>query len=1295
MKQNYFFRKSHSRHSRFCILPTLLLLFFCNAVFSQVTIPAGNTYTFLDNRPVSVNDNHERLASIYTTSELGMPAGSTITGIRYYLQSASAPQNTPMKVYLSNRGTGTSYTSIIYANALPSGPANYSGTMLSTAFVSGGWIYIPFSTPFTYTGNNIQVLVETNAGNSISESINAKQFRWSLGPNNASQYWYSWTSPFNNNAYGVPESGRPNIQLFYTTPGAAGQVSFDNAQFRASENTTAVITIHRNGGSTGAISVNYATSNGTATAGQDYTAVSGTLTWADGDMTPKTISIPIHADFVADDAETVGLTLSNPVGTTIANGEAATLSITDVLPPMSGTYTVGTGGDFASLTNSGGLFQQINNRIAGVSGPLTINIISDLTGETGNIELNEITGGHAVLIQPFGGARTITGSVSNSAANQGLIRFNGADNITINGSVMGASAPGCLIGGDASIRQLTIVNNTSAVSAGVMFMSGTSGAYNNTVKNVNLVGNSPGSDAYGVWFRVFPHSNTFPSAVNNQNSRVENCSFKKMMTGIYSVGSTTTNPNTGLVVTQNDISATGTDRVSRNAVLIANETNPQVTFNKVNIHNTSGSNSETAGLAIGTGTAYSPSELSGGISGALVANNWITGVVSTVDLGGATVGIAISGTAFGTPNIVRNNMISNVSGLSRFNYHVAGIWVVGAVASETKLYHNTISLYGDRGSRTTQSSSYGIAISGIDPSVEMKNNIISTTQIASGGGLLKTYAFGTLSTTFNNLVSDHNVFYSAGVQDGGFRSGSLANNEGISYATLAEWQAATSKDMNSVEVQPVFDAATDLHLAAGSNPVIESIGTPIASVPNDIDCQPRNATNPTPGADEVNVSGYPISASAGTNGTISPSGTTIVAAHGIQDYTISANCGYKVADVLVDGVSQGAATSYSFSDITANHTISAVFSPTIPTITASGPTTFCAGSSVTLTSSSPTGNVWSTGATTSSITVSQPGSYTVSIHNGSCITGPSAATVVAITPGPTAPTITASGATTFCEGGYVVLTSSSASGNIWSNGATTQSITVSTAGSYSVSVDNGTCSSSVSTPISVTVNPLPAAPTITASGATTFCEGGHVVLTSSSASGNIWSNGATTQSITVSEAGLYSVLVNAGACNSPPSSGITVTTSAVPDSGVTENGGILTATQSGATYQWFTCAGEEIGNETGQTFVPTASGEYYVVVSNGSCTATSTCIAISVLATGNFAQHGFRIYPNPVVDLLHIEHTALLTQVEVFNMVGQKLISRNVGAASAQIDMGHLPAGTFIVKVAAGDTLKTFKILRK
>lgn len=78
------------------------------------------------------------------------------------------------------------------------------------------------------------------------------------------------------------------------------------------------------------------------------------------------------------------------------------------------------------------------------------------------------------------------------------------------------------------------------------------------------------------------------------------------------------------------------------------------------------------------------------------------------------------------------------------------------------------------------------------------------------------------------------------------------------------------------------------------------------------------------------VQTFTLSASAGANGTISPSGVTTVNYGGSQAYAITPNSGYQVASLLVDGTSVGAPTAYAFANITANHTIAATFAP-LPT----------------------------------------------------------------------------------------------------------------------------------------------------------------------------------------------------------------------------------------------------------------------------------------------------------------------------------------------------------------------------
>ena len=73
---------------------------------------------------------------------------------------------------------------------------------------------------------------------------------------------------------------------------------------------------------------------------------------------------------------------------------------------------------------------------------------------------------------------------------------------------------------------------------------------------------------------------------------------------------------------------------------------------------------------------------------------------------------------------------------------------------------------------------------------------------------------------------------------------------------------------------------------------------------------------------------YTITATAGEGGSITPNGDVSVKEGASQTFAITANNGYEIADVLVDGSSVGAVESYTFSDVKANHTISASFSKT-------------------------------------------------------------------------------------------------------------------------------------------------------------------------------------------------------------------------------------------------------------------------------------------------------------------------------------------------------------------------------
>ncbi len=117
----------------------------------------------------------------------------------------------------------------------------------------------------------------------------------------------------------------------------AGTIQFSADSYAAAEGAgVATITVTRAGGSAGAVSASFSTSDGTARAGEDYTAVSGlTVTFADGDSAPKTVAVPITDDVLNEPGETVSLSLSNLAGgAAFGSPAAATLTIADNNDPL-------------------------------------------------------------------------------------------------------------------------------------------------------------------------------------------------------------------------------------------------------------------------------------------------------------------------------------------------------------------------------------------------------------------------------------------------------------------------------------------------------------------------------------------------------------------------------------------------------------------------------------------------------------------------------------------------------------------------------------------------------------------------------------------------------------------------------------------------------------------------------------------------------------------------------------------------------------------------------------------------
>lgn len=537
---------------------------------------------------------------------------------------------------------------------------------------------------------------------------------------------------------------------------------------------------------------------------------------------------------IAQDTASPANLASNPAGAVASDVNTITTPPNPytytIVSAFSGSYNVGATEVYTSLTNAGGIFQAIN--AGALTGNVIVNITSDLVGETGLHALNQWiedgAGGYTLLIRPSGSPVTVTGSI-----NGALIRFFGTDRVTLDGSLSGGSD-----------RSLTIQNTNTGTSAAVIAVqSGASGAQNNTIKNVNVLGQDPTTTLLGI---ALGGDTVGTVGTDNDGNRVENNAIRRAIFGLYSAGQNAVNPNTGTVITKNDLTGAGTDRIRRVGILVFNENGVQITQNSIGEINSSES-ADAIGIGVGIQALNNTTTTGGGVTNAVVTQNLISSVTQTNTFSAA--GIAVAGGA-GGPNTIANNMISGIRSNATSPDLVAGVYVVGATGSDTRLYYNSVSLTGDRGATATQMPSYGLAVTGADPTVTVQDNILYTTQTASGGGAnAKSYAIGMVASTFVNLNSNYNLFYAGGANVGYFRTGSLGAGAGTDYATLADWQTAVGDDANSLFVDPLFVSDTaDLHLQPASQAI--DAGTPVAGITTDIDGQPRLGP-PDIGADEI------------------------------------------------------------------------------------------------------------------------------------------------------------------------------------------------------------------------------------------------------------------------------------------------------------------------------------------------------------------------------------------------------------------------------------------------------------
>ena len=499
------------------------------------------------------------------------------------------------------------------------------------------------------------------------------------------------------------------------------------------------------------------------------------------------------------------------------NGCTGTVTVTlSDSPPLNGTYTVGTGGDFNTLTAAVNAY---NTQCIG--GPITF-LLTDAAydvSETFPISINSNIYASSVktlTIKPAPGTTPLISGNNDTA----IIRFNGADYITIDGSNTVAGIT----------RDLNIKNNSINATSTVCWLNSinaTNAATNISVNNCIIRGEGSTS-TFAAILSSGSQIGTVAEAANSGNL-FQNNALTKAQTGIKMVGSISN--DIGNQIVGNDVgSSLPADKLSVCGIELQKQEDCQVLNNSI------------TGVVSSSNTTASGIRLSDTDFSINIGNNKLADIKNTNPAGFGSDGIYLGTT---TPNAginVFNNFVSDIAGFGNAagrNEADNGYGIIINAGGGYNIYHNTIVLNTNQSVTGFPAALNITSFVNSAASINIKDNIFGNIQTQPGSH------YGIQSTAANNVFAsiDYNDFYTASGALGFINSDRLF---------LADIQMGFGSNTNSINITPVYVSATDLHIDAAnvSNGVNLGDKGIVVGIVTDIDNTTRNGSNPDLGADE-------------------------------------------------------------------------------------------------------------------------------------------------------------------------------------------------------------------------------------------------------------------------------------------------------------------------------------------------------------------------------------------------------------------------------------------------------------
>ncbi len=490
------------------------------------------------------------------------------------------------------------------------------------------------------------------------------------------------------------------------------------------------------------------------------------------------------------------------------------------------TVSPGVGGPYSTVNAA---FTAIN---AGThTGAVTIAISSNTTEPATPVVLAASGVGAAsytsITIYPTVAGVVVAGA---STATNGVLVFNGADNITINGN---------LNNGVGTSRDLTIQNTPALVTTAhsVLWFQGTAtapalGCTNIVIKNTNIQGNgnlsgASGTTTYstGIVFVGTTAASSTTLGANHGNITISNNGIKRVSNGIH-MGNATASPILNLIVEDNEIgSSTASEAVYYRGMWLSNTSGSIVRRNHIfNIVPTLSTQTlDRMGIEIvGTGSAS-----------VLVERNHIHGLATFSTGGYGGYGINING---GNNHSVINNLVYDIQGYGWTSQANCPEGIRLSAGTGHKVYYNSVHLYGQLTGTTTRYSSAFVVASTTVTGIDVRNNIFSNQMTSPGSTTTESMAMWFAASynfaTAGNTINNNGLFVTPASAN--HHIGKVGTTVGAGNSpALAAWQTASSGDANSVPAAgglAPFTSNTNLTIPTSTSTPLESGGIAIASL---------------------------------------------------------------------------------------------------------------------------------------------------------------------------------------------------------------------------------------------------------------------------------------------------------------------------------------------------------------------------------------------------------------------------------------------------------------------------------